>query len=72
MTAAAGGIPCNADFVSKQHDKRMADYEKLKREDANLEACINVVDTAPGYHTKDNREKRNQLGITVTVLDCTP
>jgi hypothetical protein len=26
------GAACDADFISKQHDKLMGDYEKLKRE----------------------------------------
>jgi hypothetical protein len=39
----------------------MGDYDKLKKEDADLEAQISAIDTAPDYHTKDNREKRKQL-----------
>jgi hypothetical protein len=58
----AWGAACIADFVSEQHDKLMADYEKRKREeDADLEAQISAIDTAPDYHTKDNREKRKGL-----------
>jgi hypothetical protein len=43
------GAACDADFISKQHDKLMGDYEKLKREDAELEAQIDAIDTAPDY-----------------------
>ena len=57
----AWGAAYNADYDSTQHDKLMADYEKLKKEDADLEAQISAIDTAPDYHTKDNREKRKQL-----------
>jgi hypothetical protein len=28
---------CGADFLSKQHNKQMVDYEKLKTEDASRE-----------------------------------
>jgi hypothetical protein len=32
------GAACNADFIIKQHDKLVADYEKMKKKDAGLEA----------------------------------
>jgi hypothetical protein len=42
---------------------RQADggYEKLKRQDGQLEAQFNAIDAAPDYHTKDNRDKGNTL-----------
>jgi hypothetical protein len=57
----AWGAACNADYVGVQHDRLMADYEKLQKEDADLEAQIKVLDSALDYHTKENREKRKVL-----------
>jgi hypothetical protein len=57
----AWGAACNADYVGVQHDRLMADYEKLQTEDADLEAQIKALDSALDYHTKDNREKRRIL-----------
>jgi hypothetical protein len=57
----AWGAACNADYVGAQHERLMADYEKLQKEDADLEAQIKALDSALDYHTKDNREKRRIL-----------
>jgi hypothetical protein len=57
----AWGAACNADYVGVQHDRLMADYEKLQNEDADLEAQIKALDSALDYHTKGNREKRRIL-----------
>ena len=42
----AWGAACNADYVGNQHDKPMADYEKLQKEDAGLEVEIKALDSA--------------------------
>jgi chromosome segregation ATPase len=55
------GAPCNADYVAAQHERLMADYEKLQKEDADLEAQIKTLDSTLDYHTKDNREQRKVL-----------
>jgi uncharacterized protein YlxW (UPF0749 family) len=39
----------------------MADYEKLQKEDADLEAQIKTLDSTLDYYTKDNREQRKVL-----------
>jgi hypothetical protein len=39
----------------------MGEYEKLKKEDAEIEVWIAAIDAAPDYHTKNNRDKRRAL-----------
>ena len=55
----AWNVSCNADWIGKQLDDLLAQYEKCKREDAELEE--QTLDSAIDYHTKDNREKRKAL-----------
>jgi hypothetical protein len=57
----AWNASCNATYISNHFDKLMEEYEKLKREDAECEEQIKVIDAAPDYHTKDNRDKRKAL-----------
>jgi hypothetical protein len=48
----------HADSISKQLDKVLAEYTKLKEEDARLEGEIKTPEIAVDSHTKDNRDKR--------------
>ncbi len=57
----AWGAACNAEWIGKQTDELMADYQKLKDEDAAAEAEIKTLETALDSHTKDNRDKRKAL-----------
>ncbi len=57
----AWGAACNADWIGKQMDELMAQYQKLKDEDAALDAEIKALETALDGHTKDNRDKRKAL-----------
>ena len=57
----AWSAACNAEWISKQSDELLAQYEKLKKEDAELEEQIKALDNAVDYHTKDNRDKRKAL-----------
>ena len=53
----AWGAACNADWIGKQMDELMAQYQKLKDEDAALDAEIEELESALDSHTKDNRDK---------------
>jgi hypothetical protein len=57
----AWGAACNADWIGKQMDELMAQYEKLNDEDAAVDAEIKTLKAAPDFHTKDNRDKLKQL-----------
>jgi uncharacterized protein YlxW (UPF0749 family) len=57
----AWGAACNAEWLSEKFDEQMAEFEKLQKEDGELEAQIKALDNAIDYHTKDNREKRKAL-----------
>jgi hypothetical protein len=57
----AWSAACHADFVSKSLDEVLAGYEKLKKEDGELEAKIKEAETALDYHTVENRQKRRTM-----------
>lgn len=57
----AWGARCHADWISKQLDTIMAEYQKLQTEDRGLEAEIKALEIAPDYHTVENRNKRKAL-----------
>jgi hypothetical protein len=57
----AWGAACHADWIGKQLDTVMAQYEKLKAEDAKLGEDIKTAETALDSHTYDNRQKRKEL-----------
>jgi chromosome segregation ATPase len=57
----AWGAACNAEWIGKQLDELMAQYEKLGKEDRDLDEQIKTLDNAVDYHTKENREKRKAL-----------
>jgi septal ring factor EnvC (AmiA/AmiB activator) len=57
----AWGAACNADWISGQLEKMIADYTKLTEEDDKFAAEIKGLETAIDYHTKENRDKRKAL-----------
>jgi len=57
----AWGAACNAEWISGQLEKMIADYTKLTEEDAKLAAEIKELEAAVDSHTKDNRDKRKAL-----------
>ncbi len=57
----AWGVACHAEWIGKQLDEGMAQYQKLKGDDAALLAEITNLSVALNSHTKDNREKRKEL-----------
>jgi hypothetical protein len=58
----------HADSISKQLDKVLAEYTKLKEEDARLEGEIKTPEIAVDSHTKDNRDKRKSSQERRNVL----
>jgi lantibiotic modifying enzyme len=58
----------NADYGAKRFDELLAEYEKMRKEDAEHEEQIKALDSALDYHTKDNREKRKALQERRTIL----
>jgi hypothetical protein len=54
----AWGAACNADYVGNQHDKPMADYEKLQKEDAELEVEIKALDSAINTTRRQSRRTK--------------
>src|SRR5690348_7506776 len=68
----AWGARCHADWVAKGLDKVLAEYEKLKKEDTELDNEITSEALARDAHTRDNRDKRKELqakrnGIAKTI-----
>ena len=64
----AWGAACNADWIGKQLDDLMKQYNKFKADDAALETEIKTLETALDSHTKDNREKRKGLQSRRDIL----
>ena len=58
---AAWSASCRADWIGKQLDKLMAEYQKLKDEDGRLADEFGTLERALDSHTKDNRDKRRAL-----------
>ena len=52
---------CRAEWISRQLDKLIEDYGKLKAEDEKLEGEIKTLESALDYHTVENRGKRKSL-----------
>jgi hypothetical protein len=57
----AWSAACHAEFVAKGLDDVLAHYEKLKKEDTELEAKIKEAEKALDYHTVENRQKRKVM-----------
>jgi len=57
----AWGARCHAEWIGKQTDGLMTQYEKLKSQDDALASEIKTLETAIDYHTVDNRQKRKEL-----------
>ena len=53
----AWSAACHADYVSKSLDDVLAHFEKLKKEDTELEAKIKEAKNALDFHTVENRQK---------------
>lgn len=49
-------------------DQALAEYTKLKEEDAKLEGEIKMLETAVDAHTKDNRDKLKALQERRNIL----
>jgi len=64
----AWGAACHAEWIGKQLDTMMAEFEKLKAEDAKLASEIHGLELAIDSHTKDNRDKRKALQERRTAL----
>jgi hypothetical protein len=52
------GAACHADWISKELDRVLAEYQKMQEEDRTLEADIKEAESAIDYHTVENRDKR--------------
>jgi SMC interacting uncharacterized protein involved in chromosome segregation len=52
---------CHADWIAKGLDELVRQYEKIKEEDARLEADIKESQAEVDFHTADNRKKRREM-----------
>lgn len=57
----------HADFISTQHDELMADHEKLKKEEADLEAQTNAIDTTPDCSRKTSQSNARHYRSAATA-----
>lgn len=57
----AWGAACHAEWIAKQLDEVLTNFQKLQKEDGELEREIKALETAIDYHTVENRNKRKEL-----------
>jgi SMC interacting uncharacterized protein involved in chromosome segregation len=55
------GAACHAEWIGKQMDGLMAEYEKLKADDEAVAAEVQNLVGALDHHTVENRNKRKEL-----------
>jgi hypothetical protein len=64
----AWGAHCHADWISKNLEELLANYQNLQAEARELEVKIDELAKAPDYHTVDNREKRKEMEKRGTAI----
>jgi hypothetical protein len=57
----AWSAACHADWISKNLDELVTQYQKLQEDDRTLENEIKAAELALDAHTVDNRNKRKEL-----------
>jgi hypothetical protein len=57
----AWGAACHADYISKQLEGVMAEYQKREAENQKLDEETKALEIAPDFHTVENRNKRKAI-----------